>query len=89
MNKCRVIYSSGGNYKVLCNKQIFPCKPRGLFRKDNQKIIVGDIVDIELSKAKHELNIITKLHPRTNEFERPNISNIDYAIVLVQLWNLN
>ena len=85
MKQGRVIYSSGGNYKVLVDGTIFDAKPRGLFRKDSTKILVGDIVDITINDNKDELNVIENLHDRKNEFKRPNISNIDYAIIVASL----
>ena len=85
MKQGRVIYSSGGNYKVLIEGTVFNAKPRGLFRKDNIKILVGDIVDVTLNDNDNELNVIENLHDRKNEFKRPNISNIDYAIIVASL----
>lgn len=80
----KVIYSSGGNYKVKVGDQVFDAKPLGIFRKDNTKIIVGDVVELEVNQG-DELNVITKLHERKNEFIRPNISNIDYAIIVTSV----
>ena len=85
MKQGRVIYSSGGNYKVLIEGTVFNAKPRGLFRKDSIKILVGDIVDVTINENKDDLNTIEKLHDRKNEFKRPNISNIDYAIIVASL----
>ncbi len=84
----RVVYSSGGNYKVLLKEGVFFAKPLGKFRNENIKILVGDIVDIEINENKvglKELNIITKLHKRKNEFIRPNISNVDNAIIVTSI----
>ncbi len=84
----RVIYSSGGNYKVLTNGKEYFCKPLGRFRNENIKILVGDIVDIEVNENKEgleEINVITNLHERRNEFIRPNISNVDNAILVTSI----
>ena len=84
----RVIYSSGGNYKVLLKGKTFFCKPLGKFRNKNIKILVGDIVDIEVNEEKEgleELNVITNLHERKNKFIRPNISNVDFAILVTSI----
>jgi ribosome biogenesis GTPase len=85
MKTGRVIYSSGGNYKVLSEGEIYNAKPRGIFRKDKIKILVGDIVDFSTSDNSSELNTIDVLHDRKNEFKRPNISNIDYAIIVASI----
>ncbi len=84
----KVIYSSGGNYKVLSEDKTYFCKPLGKFRNEKIKILVGDIVDIEVNEDKEgleEINVITKLHNRKNEFVRPNISNVDYAILVTSI----
>lgn len=83
-----VVYSSGGNYKVLTDKKVYLCKPLGIFRKNKIKILVGDNVEIEVNENKKglsEINVITKLFERRNEFIRPNISNIDYAMIVTSI----
>lgn len=84
----RVIYSSGGNYKVLANNKSYFCKPLGKFRNEKIKILVGDIVNIEINEDKEgleEINVITDLHKRKNEFIRPNISNVDYVLIVTSI----
>ncbi len=84
----RVIYSSGGNYKVLSEGKTVFCKPLGKFRNENIKILVGDIVEVEINEDKEgmeEINVITHLHERNNEFVRPNISNVDNAILVTSI----
>ncbi len=88
----RVIYSSGGNYRVLVKNDTFNAKPLGIFRKSNIKIIVGDIVEIQVNENKtgrEELNTITKLFERKNEFQRPNISNVDNVILVTSITEPN
>ncbi len=84
----RVVYSSGGNYKVLADSKTYDCKPLGKFRNEKIKILVGDIVELEVNEEKEglqEINVITELHPRSNEFVRPNISNVDNAILVTSI----
>lgn len=83
--KGRVIFSSGGNYRVLANSNVFTAKPRGYFRNEGIKILVGDIVKLKVEKTEAEINSIEKLYERKNEFIRPNISNIDHAIIVASL----
>ncbi len=79
-----VIYSSGGNYRVSFDSEVFNVKPMGIFRKNNEKILVGDMVVFEVNEG-DELNVITKLLKRSNEFVRPNISNVDNAIITTSI----
>lgn len=84
----RVIYSSGGNYKVLYDGKKYWAKPLGIFRNENIKILVGDIVELEINENKiglQEINVIKELKERKNEFDRPNISNIDNAILVTSI----
>ncbi len=84
----RVIYSSGGNYRVLTDDKTYDCKPIGKFRNEKIKILVGDIVDIQVNEDKQgleEINTIISLHERKNEFVRPNISNVDNAILVTSI----
>lgn len=83
----RIIYSSGGNYRVKTKQGIFNCKPIGLFRKDNIELIVGDKVELKLDDkiGQENLNIITKLYDRKNQFIRPKISNIDFVIIVTSI----
>lgn len=82
-----IIYSSGGNYRVKTDQGIFPCKPIGLFRKNNIELVVGDKVNIKIDQTEGQdnLTIINKLYERKNEFIRPRISNIDYVIIVTSV----
>lgn len=84
----RVIYSSGGNYKVLLKGKVYNAKPMGIFRKDNIKILVGDFVKLEINENKkglEEINTITELKERKNDFIRPNVSNVDNVLILTSI----
>ncbi|NOQ50224.1 MAG: ribosome small subunit-dependent GTPase A [Mycoplasmataceae bacterium] len=89
MIKGKVIFSSGGNYKVLAvDNEIYNAKPSGIFRKDKIKILVGDNIELEVNQNKvglKELNVIRTLEPRTNIFVRPNVTNIDLAIIVTSI----
>ena len=67
---------------VACEGQTYPCKCRGIFRKEHITPLVGDYV--LFSKEK---NIIEKILPRKNEFQRPKVSNIDQAFLITSLVN--
>lgn len=61
---------------VDVNGKLYECRSRGLFRKEEIIIRVGDFVKID------ENNIIYELLPRKNEFIRPFVSNIDQAFLI-------
>ncbi len=76
----QIIKISSDLHFVKCNNETYPCKPRGIFRKEHITPLVGDYV--LFSKEKH---IIEKILPRENEFQRPKVSNIDQAFIITSL----
>lgn len=65
---------------VSCEGNTYPCKCRGIFRKEHITPLVGDYV--LFSKEK---NLIESIVPRKNEFQRPKVSNIDQAFLITSL----
>lgn len=65
---------------VASDGKTYPCKCRGIFRKEHITPLVGDYV--LFSKEK---NLIEKVLPRKNEFFRPKVSNIDQAFLITSL----
>lgn len=65
---------------VQADDGVYPCKCRGVFRKEKILPLVGDFV--EFSKEK---KVIEKILPRKNEFFRPKVSNIDQAFLVTSL----
>lgn len=77
-----IISSVSGFYKVKSGENIFNCKARGIFRKNYQKPVVGDLVIIKQSE---NLYTITDILPRKNFFLRPPIANIDLILLVVSV----
>lgn len=75
-----------GFYYVWSKGQSYITKPKGVFRHQNIKPFVGDRVLFEWNPADEtsEGRLIEVL-PRKNEFIRPNIVNVDEAIVVMAL----
>ncbi len=69
---------------VSCNDEVYPCKCRGIFRKEHIIPVVGDYVLFSIEKK-----LIEEILPRKNEFERPKVSNIDQAFIVTSLVNPN
>lgn len=67
---------------VSCGDETYPCKCRGIFRKEHITPLVGDYV--LFSKEKR---LIEKILPRKNEFYRPKVCNIDQAFLITSLVN--
>lgn len=65
---------------VSCDGNLYPCKCRGIFRKEHITPLVGDYVLFSIEKK-----LIEKILPRRNEFNRPKVSNIDQAFIITSL----
>ena len=65
---------------VCCDGKTYPCKCRGIFRKEHITPLVGDYVLFNKEKK-----LIEKVLPRKNEFQRPKVSNIDQAFLITSL----
>lgn len=65
---------------VSCDGGLYPCKCRGIFRKEHITPLVGDYVLFSIEKK-----LIEKILPRKNEFDRPRVSNIDQAFIITSL----
>lgn len=83
-----IIRGIGGFYDVLTSdKQEIRCKLRGRLRLTQDKVLVGDWV--ELVTNDDGTVSIEKILPRKNELMRPTIANIDQAIIVMALANPN
>ena len=62
--------------------ELYECKAKGIFRKDKQKPLVGDNVEITvLDPDKKEGNLV-EIFPRKNSLIRPAVANVDQAFVI-------
>lgn len=77
MKEGRIIKALSGFYYVKADGVVYPCKGRGLFRKQKITPLVGDFVTFDEQEA-----YITAIAERTNELVRPPISNITQAILV-------
>lgn len=79
----RIIKGIAGFYYVkCCDRNIYECKAKGIFRKDGRKPLVGDEVLMDVIDEKDRLGNITELLERRNELIRPAVANIDQALVI-------
>ncbi len=76
----KIIKNISNSYTVLVNNEKIICTPRGKFRKEKIIPLVGDLVEFDKEKR-----IITKILPRKNELSRPNVTNLDYCLIVTSL----
>ena len=68
------IYAQDGN--------VYECKAKGIFRKDNFKPLVGDNAEISVLDQEAKEGSVTAILPRRNSLIRPAVANVDQALVI-------
>ena len=76
----QIVKISSDLHFVNFDGEIFPCKCRGVFRKEHIVPVVGDYVLFSKEKK-----LIEEVLPRKNIFQRPKVSNIDRAFLITSL----
>lgn len=87
--KGRIIRGIAGFYYVAESTGIWECKAKGGFRKQRQKPLVGDYVEIVPIDEENRTANITDILPRKNALIRPAVANVDQAMVLFALRSPN
>ena len=78
--KGQIIKISSDLCFVNCEDEIYPCKCRGIFRKEHITPVVGDYVLFSKEKL-----LIENILDRKNIFDRPKVSNIDQSFLITSL----
>lgn len=79
----KIIKGIAGFYYVhIAGSGIYECKAKGIFRKDRQKPLVGDNVEMDILDEKDKKGNIIRLLQRKNQLIRPAVANIDQALVI-------
>lgn len=76
----QIVKISSDLHFVSYENIIYPCKCRGIFRKEHITPVVGDYVLFSKDKL-----LIEEILERKNLFQRPKVSNIDQAILVTSL----
>lgn len=75
--KGRIIKIISNDYTVMKDDKLYICKCRGLFRNQNIKPLVGDIVIFDSKN-----NYILEILDRTTSLTRPQVANINQALIV-------
>lgn len=79
----KIIKGIGGFYYVhAADGEIYECKARGIFRRENIKPLVGDRVELEVLDQAEKTGSICGILPRKSTLIRPAVANIDQALVV-------
>lgn len=75
-----IIKNISNLYTVISENREFDCKARGKFRNERITPLVGDHVLFDEEKL-----YLLELLPRNNELQRPNVANVDIALIVTSL----
>lgn len=81
----RIIKGVGGFYYVHTPEGTYTCKAKGAFRFDRMRPLVGDIVDMNVVPGEDMVGNITAIRDRKNTLIRPNVANVDQALIIFSL----
>ncbi|MCR4658635.1 MAG: ribosome small subunit-dependent GTPase A [Lachnospiraceae bacterium] len=79
----RIIKGIAGFYYVFAEDgETYACKAKGIFRLTGIKPLVGDYCEIDITDTKDMEGSINAIIPRKSELIRPNVSNVDQALIV-------
>ncbi len=62
--------------------KVYECRAKGVFRKNHEKPLVGDDVEMEVLDPEKALGNIISILPRRSVLIRPAVANVDQALVI-------
>ncbi|MEY8426439.1 ribosome small subunit-dependent GTPase A [Lachnospiraceae bacterium 46-15] len=79
----KIVKGIAGFYYVhVAESGIYECKAKGIFRKDKKKPLVGDDVELDVLDETGKKGNIIRMLPRKNQLIRPEVANVDQALVI-------
>lgn len=79
----KIVKGIAGFYYVHgSDDQVYECKAKGNFRNQKIKPLVGDNVEIDILDQEKLLGNIVKVLPRSHCLLRPEVANVDQAIII-------
>lgn len=82
MMQGKIIKGIAGFYYVDVQGTVYECKAKGVFRKNQQKPLVGDNVEMDVLSEEVKTGNVIKILERKNALIRPAVANIDRALVI-------
>lgn len=83
MQEGLIVKGIGGFYYLKAGLEVYECKPRGIFRKNDILPLVGDRAEFTVNDETENTGVIEKILPRKNSLIRPPVSNIDQIIIVI------
>lgn len=77
----KIVKGIAGFYYVHAGR-VYECKAKGVFRKDKQKPLVGDDVEMDVLDEDNLKGNIIRICERNSELIRPAVANVDQAMII-------
>ena len=77
-----IVKAIDGFYYVSCDEKEYICKSRKKFRFNDIAPKVGDNVSFKITDKFKSEGVIEKIHERTSDFIRPQLSNLTQAFIV-------
>ena len=79
----KIIRGVGGFYYVYVEGDgVYECRARGIFRKENTKPLVGDMVTMHVTDPTDREGSLDTILPRKNTLLRPAAANVDQVVLM-------
>lgn len=79
----KIIKGIAGFYYVRTPVGVFECRAKGIFRKENQKPLVGDDVEVDIINKEEMIGNVIRLLPRKSQMIRPAAANVDQVLAVL------
>lgn len=84
--KGKVTKGLGGLYEVRIEEsgitERLVCRAKGVLKRDEDKVMIGDNVKVEIDDSTPDGIIISEIEERKNSLIRPPLSNLDYIFIV-------
>ena len=78
----RIIRGVGGFYYLDNGKEVYECRARGVFRKNGEKPLVGDLAEFSVTDEAEKSGNVDRILERKNRIVRPALANVDRIFLL-------
>lgn len=69
-------------YYVNFGHEVYECKVREVLKKQKEKIMVGDFVELDEINETRKTAVISKILPRKNFLTRPSVANVEQVVII-------
>lgn len=69
-------------YYVNFGHEVYECKVREILKKQKEKILVGDFVELDEINENRKTAVIIKILPRKNFLTRPSVANVEQVVII-------